>query len=225
LSSNFQLIHDEQGALCAAWPAELKLKPIKVDFLHGRFADRLKRHSGLKEPLARAIGLHKKEALSVIDATAGFGREGMLLALLGCSVFMIEQSHIMAALLQDGLIRARADAVFPTLIKHWVECIEGNAQEWIPKLVAMHSIDVIYLDPMFPSRTKTAAVKKEMQFLHAIVGTQSNDDEALFTVALNAAVERVVVKRPVHAPPLAGKKPNYVIDAGQMRFDVYTKAK
>lgn len=221
-AESFKLVRDNDGALCAQCPPEMKFSPVKVDFLHGRYAERLRNNNGLKEPLAKAIGLHHHQHLTVIDATAGFGREGVLLALLGCSVVMIEQSPIMAALLKDGLERAQRDPTFSTLIAKRIECIEGKAQEWIPEITQKAHIDVIYLDPMFPARTKAAAVKKEMQFLHALVGNQSSDDAQLFKTAQDSLVKRVVVKRPSHAKYLTDEKPAYSVDAGQMRFDVYT---
>ena len=221
--ADFPLIHDATGALCACCPKEMKFSPIKVDFLSGRYAGRLARHHSLDEPLAKAIGLTPHAALTVIDATAGFGREGMLLALLGCSVIMIEQSPIMAALLKDGLLRAKADSAFSALLTQEIECIEGRAQEWIGSLTSSRHIDAIYLDPMFPLRTKTAAVKKEMQFLHAVVGNQSGEDDDLFAAALASGVSRVVVKRPANAKPLGDKAPDYSVSGGQMRFDVYRR--
>lgn len=221
--SGYWLAIDQDGSLAAFSPKEKKQNPIKVDFLSGRYANRLHHHDGLKEPLAKAVGLHGNSSLNVIDATAGFGRDAMLLALLGCKVIMIERSPMMAALLQDGLKRAQTDPIFASLIPEKIHCIEGDAIELIPNLLLTQPVDVIYLDPMFPERTKTAAVKKEMQFLHALLGHESVDTTELVELAYATYVSRIVVKRPSAAKPLASNLVHHSVPAGQMRFDVYLK--
>lgn len=224
MSEKFWLAKNEHRELCAYSDESINLAPIKVDFLHGRFANRLRQNSGLKEPLAKAVGLRGKQSLTVIDATAGFGRDSMLLAILGCSVVMIEQSAMMVALLQDALERAQNNPFYAKIIADKrITCILGPAQQEIPRILMSQPIDVIYLDPMFPTRTKSAAVKKEMQFLHALVGNESDEANALLTIALATSVARIVVKRPMQAPILGDIKPHHSIDAGQMRFDVYLK--
>jgi 16S rRNA (guanine1516-N2)-methyltransferase len=79
---------------------------------------------------------------------------------------------------------------------------------------------VIYLDPMFPERKKSAAVKKEMIHLQQIVG-EDRDSDQLFEAALAAGAHRVVVKRSRHAPHLSGQKPPLVFEGKSCRFDVY----
>jgi 16S rRNA (guanine1516-N2)-methyltransferase len=98
--------------------------------------------------------------------------------------------------------------------------------------------DVVYLDPMFPPRTKSAAVKKGMQILHGLLDTQQSDDEStnqrnleesqLLELALQAAKVRVVVKRPIRATPLGGDssvtpRPSYDVEGSVNRWDVYVK--
>ena len=103
--------------------------------------------------------------------------------------------------------------------------------------------DVIYLDPMFPPRQKQAAVKKGMQILHGLLETQSKksvpdnnlpsfqeeketEEHGLLSSALDAAKLRVVVKRPIKAPPLEESiaKPSYAINGSVNRWDVYVSS-
>lgn len=216
--TDFKLDHDEHGALCVFFIDNSKRKPLKVDFIAGNFARRIKTSLGLNEPLARALDLHPGNR--IIDATAGFGRESMLIAQLGAEVILIEQSPIMAALLKDGIRRAIQDETLSQTVSK-LQLIEGDALQYIPTLCKDIQIDAIYLDPMFPERTKSAAVKKEMQFLHHIVKHQEEQDTLLLMCALKANTRRVVVKRPKKASPLGNIKANHVILAGAMRFDVY----
>ena len=55
--------------------------------------------------------------------------------------------------------------------------------------------DVVYLDPMYPERRKTAAVKKEMAYFHDLVGV-AQDEAELLDAALDTAKKRIVVKTP-----------------------------
>ena len=80
--------------------------------------------------------------------------------------------------------------------------------------------DVVYLDPMYPERRKTAAVKKEMAYFHDLVGA-AQDEAELLDAALNTAKKRIVVKRPRLGKFLDGRKPAYQYTGKSTRFDVY----
>ena len=98
----------------------------------------------------------------------------------------------------------------------------ADATEYMPRLAAENGRpDVVYLDPMYPERRKSAAVKKEMVFFHELVGTAQND-AALLDAALSAATARVVVKRPRLGDFLCGRKPDYQYTGKSTRFDVYS---
>ncbi|MCA9466306.1 MAG: class I SAM-dependent methyltransferase, partial [Nitrospira sp.] len=80
--------------------------------------------------------------------------------------------------------------------------------------------EVIYLDPMFPHKEKSALVKKDMRVLQEVVGPDEDADE-LFTIARTVATNRVVVKRPDYADFLSGLKPQTSIKTKKHRFDIY----
>ncbi|MBF3116629.1 class I SAM-dependent methyltransferase, partial [Pseudomonas aeruginosa] len=81
---------------------------------------------------------------------------------------------------------------------------------------------VIYLDPMFPHRDKSALVKKEMRLFRPLVGDDL-DAPALLQAALALASHRVVVKRPRKAPIIEGPKPGYSLEGKSSRYDIYPK--
>ncbi|WP_294259621.1 class I SAM-dependent methyltransferase [Propionivibrio sp.] len=81
---------------------------------------------------------------------------------------------------------------------------------------------VIYLDPMFPLREKSALVKKEMRLFRPLAG-DDDDAPALLEAALTLASHRVVVKRPRKAPAITGEQPGYVLEGKSSRFDIYPK--
>jgi 16S rRNA (guanine1516-N2)-methyltransferase len=153
----------------------------------------------------------------VVDATAGLGRDAFVLASLGCELTLIERSPIVSALLEDGLARATEDQEIVEIISR-MQLIKESAHKWLQQ--TQQSIDVVYLDPMFPESTKTALVKKEMRVFHELVGVDADADH-LLELALAKAQYRVVVKRPRLAPPLANRESTYSLIGKANRFDVY----
>lgn len=191
--------------------------PVYADFLAGKLAHRRLYGGGKNQLLAKAVGLHKVKSPRVIDVTAGLGQDSFILACLGCDVQMIERSPIIAALVADALERAQHDAVFASL---HLQLIAADSIHFLNNLSSADYPDVIYLDPMFPSRSKSALVKKEMRVLRTVVGDDI-DADALFKLALKIARKRVVVKRSRHAPLLADATPTLQYKGQSSRFDVY----
>jgi 16S rRNA (guanine1516-N2)-methyltransferase len=194
-------------------------KPIMVNFTDSTMEYRLKHGGGRAQALARAIGLKKGWQPAVLDATAGLGRDGFILAYLGCSVHIVERSPILAAMLEDGLKRATLSALTAETAGR-IQFTHTDSKEFLQKLKQQDRPDVIYLDPMFPERGKSSLVKKEMRILRGIAGDDMDAPELLDT-ALHCAWNRVVVKRPRLAPLLGDKVPSHAIKGKTSRFDVY----
>lgn len=191
---------------------------VKVDFLSGQSQYRRNHGGGSKEPIAKAIGIKGKQAITVLDATPGLGRDAFVLAALGASVIMIERSPVAYLLLSDGIRRlALAE---PDLARQFV-LYHANSCDYMRQL-APGSVDAVYLDPMFPHRKKSALVKKEMRLFQVMLGPDE-DADLLLPAAQHAAAKRVVVKRPDSAPLLAGAKPSMAITSKKHRFDVYIR--
>ena len=148
------------------------------------------------------------------------GRDAFVLASLGCQVNMIERSPIIAALLEDGLARAKLDVEIGPWVSQRLSLSFGDSRKCFSALP--FKPDVVYLDPMFPEKGKSALVKKEMQVLKVLIGADS-DASTLFPIAFKVAKNRVVVKRPMQVDYLAGQKPNTSIKSRNYRFDVYIK--
>ena len=85
-------------------------------------------------------------------------------------------------------------------------------------------VDVIYMDPMFPERKKSAKVKKEMQAFHQIVGADEDAAE-LLPLALERAKYRLVIKRSANAGYLADMQPSYSLEGKSTRFDIFALRK
>lgn len=193
---------------------------IMVDFASGAATYRRKFGGGKSEGIAKAVGLHKKAGLHVIDATAGLGRDAFVLASLGATVTLVERNPAVVALLQDGLRRAALDPALAEWLPQRMQLVHATAHQALQQLPAP---DVVFLDPMFPAREKSAAVKKEMAAFHQVVGTD-DDADTLLPLALQLAQKRVVVKRPGYAEFLNQQQPSMSIEGKNNRFDVYVIA-
>lgn len=193
--------------------------PIWIDFLAGKNAHRRQFGGGRGQPLARAIGLKKGETPSVIDATAGYGRDAFVLATLGCQVTLLEQNILLVALLEDALFRSQQDVEVATIAAR-MQVHHTQSIDYLNALSSDKSPHVIYLDPMYPTREKSALVKKEMQLLHQLVGADESSEYVL-AIARQKAVKRVVVKRPKSAPFIADQSPSTSIRSKNTRYDIY----
>lgn len=187
-----------------------------VDFSSGEMNYRREHGGGKNQAIGRAIGLKKLKTVKVLDATAGLGGDAFVLACLGCEVTLIERSPIVAALLKDGLSRGLLDDNISEII-HRMDLVNSDAEDYFLKL--KDKPDVIYLDPMYPYRKKSAKVKKEMQILQNLLGHVENDQ--LLEAALKTAGKRVVVKRPKGAEFLGNSAPSHSIESKKTRYDVY----
>jgi len=190
--------------------------PLQADF-----RPLLRRSGSLRnEAIARAVGLRGNRQLQIIDATAGLGRDAFVLASLGAQVHLIERSPIIYALLHDGHARALQDpALADTAARMTLQ--QGDALGLLPDISEQLQTDVIYLDPMYPEASTKGQVKKDMQFLRALLGPASSA-EPLLQVALTSHCQRVAVKRPNRAAALSTTLvPNHTIQGRHTRFEVY----
>lgn len=196
---------------------------VVVDFVGGAVGHRRRFGGGRGQPIAKAVGLKGGASPSVVDATGGLGRDAFVLASLGCQVTLLERSPVVAALLEDGLSRAARDEEIGAWVSERLRLVHADAVEWMNDLQDGAFPEVVYLDPMFPHRRKSALVKKEMRLLQHLLGGDE-DADALLPAALRIARKRVVVKRPDYAPDLAGMHPSMRITSKKNRFDVYVRA-
>ena len=153
------------------------------------------------------------------DATAGFGEDSLLLAAAGYTVEMFECNPVISALLADALARAASDSrlseAAARMHLHVGDSIAGMAE-----LVAAGTVPyAVYLDPMFPGRTKSASVKKKFQLLHHLEQPCA-DEAALLAAARATGARKIVIKRPVKGPLLADAKPSAQFKGKAVRYDV-----
>jgi len=223
MSADDFVLEQSAAGLSLRWlnpPAQQSsMQPLVIDLVSGKHADRAARATVKNEAIARACGVGKSpQPLHIVDGTAGLARDALVLAALGCKVALIERNPLVGALLQDAL--ARLTLAAPAALKGSLYFAGSTLTAFEP----CASVDVVYLDPMYPKgkhkRDQKSAVKKDMQMFHALVGDDA-DADALLAPALELAQKRVVVKRPTHADFLAGREPNQQVMSNKQRFDIY----
>ena len=212
--TGFALEQSAEG-LQLRWLKHPEMLPLRIDFLAGKSAFRAAQARIKDEAIARACALQKLKSPTILDATAGLGRDALVLAQLGAEVGLNERHPVVRQLLVDAL--ARLHAAMP----EWQQRLYFVQVESLTQ-VAADSFDVVYLDPMYPKgdRKAKAAVKKDMQMFQHLVGPDE-DADMLLSPALRIARQRVVVKRPQHADFLGGVKPNAQVVSKKHRFDLY----
>ena len=187
---------------------------LRADF--SRLLPRLRADRIGRELLVRAARTRGVATPTAVDATAGLGEDSLLLAAAGFTVTMFERDPVIAALLSDALDRAANDSQLAEVVAR-MTLVEGDSVAGLRELG--FSPDVVFLDPMFPERTKSAAVKKKFQLLHHLE-RPCEDEEGLLAAALSARPRKVVIKRPPKGPWLAGAKPSHSLTGKAVRYDV-----
>lgn len=194
---------------------------LTINFTAGALAHRLQFGGGKGQTIAKAMGITSKNKPHILDATAGLGRDALVLANLGCPMTLCEQSAVLALMLETAITDATNDEVFQGILARGFKLFNANAID-LMRSGEIKDIDVIYLDPMYPDRKKTALVKKEMQMLQTLIGHSTDDENAeLLTSALQLARQRVIVKRPKGAPHLTATTPTLSLASKKTRYDIY----
>ncbi|WP_237385733.1 16S rRNA (guanine(1516)-N(2))-methyltransferase RsmJ [Xenorhabdus sp. Sc-CR9] len=227
LAERWNLVHDEDSVMALVLTPERlelrkrdepKLGGIYVDFVAGTMAHRRRFGGGRGEAVAKAVGIKKDYLPTIVDATAGLGRDAFVLASIGCQVRMLERNPVVAALLDNGLQRGYQDEKIGGWLKERMTLIHASSITALTDITPQP--DVVYLDPMYPHKQKSALVKKEMRVFQSLVGADE-DADSLLEPARALAKRRVVVKRPDYAEPLADVKASAAITTKNHRFDIY----
>lgn len=160
------------------------------------------------EPLARACLLDKGEQ-QVFDITGGTGKDLTLLKYFGAKISCFERHPLIYLMLLDAIKRSKMDVKL-----FYLDSI--HLKRFCEELGFFP--DVIYYDPMYPDKKKSALPRKEMQIFKAL-DLKDSDELKVLEAVLKVAKKRVVVKRPIKAPSLLA--PTYSLKGTTTRYDVY----
>ncbi len=207
--AGLELRHDDAGLALVGEGLQLR-----GDF--SRMKARIKPGRLSQELLVKAAKIKDVQGSPLaIDATAGLGEDSFLLAAAGFEVRLYEHNPVTAALLRDALRRAAEDPDLAPIVAR-MELFEEDSVAALPSLDI--APDLVLLDPMFPAKQKSAISKKKLQMLQKLERPCATEEE-LLRAALAAHPRKVVVKRPLKGPYLAGVKPSYSLEGKVIRYD------
>lgn len=197
-------------------------KAVAVDFAGRQLQQRVAGSTVRRDPLARAVGLHRRPQTPVVDATAGLGHDGWVLATLGAPMTWIECSPVLAALLGTALEQAATTATLAATADR-VQLLPGDLCSVLVQVPAA-AREVVYIDPMYPDGSTRGGVGRQAQVLRALhADAPGPGEDELLAAALDHATRRVVVKRPQRADPIAGTAPTRSVAGKAVRFDIYER--
>lgn len=217
----------EDYPLCLLWTGEgwglvsrefSKMNPLVIDFSGKDWQRRLKETKKSGDILSKAL---KKIAGNIaIDSTAGLGRDALHLLALGFHVVAIERHPLLVELLRIAHGRAMDQEDSRSLFSR-LHIISGNSIEYLDGCLGKsEKPDLVFMDPMFVREGKSALSGKEMQIVQVLMDPTPQEDVKLLAAALRVTGDRVIVKRPVLAPPLmAGLRHSQ--KGRSVRYDIY----
>ena len=220
-AKNVALLVEATG-LSLLWLEGSEQYRIQADFCSPAVDYRRTRGGGMGEMISKAVGVRGNRLPTVLDCTAGLGSDAFVLAGLGCEIRLLERVPVVHMLLSDAIQRASVSEV--SAIRMATSRLSllppCDALEFLSAPIEGGRPDVIYLDPMFPNKDKSARSKKEMHVFHEFIGSDM-DSDSLLEAALKVARRRVVVKRPRLAPEMAECTPDNVMEGQRNRYDIY----
>ncbi len=187
-----------------------------IDFDNNKI-DYQRKNISKKNILAKAIGL-KSTPLRVLDLTAGLGIDAIHLSLLGCDVVSLERNPDLFVLLNQAWKKSERHEVKK------IQFIQADAKEFlISRGSSLHkNFDVVYYDPMYPDKKKSALPRKEMKMFRELVGSDSDIDEVIESV-LQMGFKRFVIKRPKNAEILNLIRKPIVFSGTTVQYQVFLK--
>lgn len=184
---------------------------FSVDFVANRQNYQKKKSNMKSELLSRALGAGKY-GLNVLDLSAGLAVDAVFLAQLGYQVTAIERNPLIFLALEEALTHK---------LELSLQFKFGEALDYL-NAGGPAGPEIIYFDPMFPEKTKSALPRQEMVFFRNLVGGDEDALQILECAMKKPGVKRVAVKRPVKAPALL--KTATTIEGKLVRFDLYQGA-
>ncbi len=159
----------------------------------------------------------------VIDGTAGFGYDGLILASACGSITLIEKNPIIALLLFFEKYTMSQNTNWQKLLDK-INIIFDDINQFSLMQKQQEIADVVYLDPMFPKGSYQAKVSKTMQSLHLLADAPNEKEAQMLFYQAKTCLHfqgKLVVKRPIYAKPLANMLPNHQVGNDVIRFDIY----
>jgi hypothetical protein len=156
--------------------------------------------------------------ITVLDITAGLGRDALILQRNNFQVVMFECNLMLVIILNYARIKG--------YFKPNTTIIHSNSYDYLltNEIKSISQKCNIYFDPMF-KQNKVAKAKKDMQYIEILSQYNNSDhsDEIVFDLCYNLkAINKIIVKRDNKQQPIkTDYKINYSLKSKLIRLDVY----
>lgn len=208
LKNNLELDQDESGYVLR----DSEGRNLQINFDKNK-ADYFRRNLSIKNDLlSKALGISKGNR-RVLELSSGLGIDSVHISSLGAELTSIERNPIIYFLLIEAQKKSARQEV------KRIQFLYQDALEYL-KSLKPNSFDVVYFDPMYPQKKKSALPKQEMLVFRGLVGDDLDAQKVL--LAALEKFKRVVIKRPVIAGPLLSPV-THSFEGKSVRFDIYSK--
>jgi len=184
--------------------------PVKIyiDFNDPKFIE--KNNQRLHDKKDVFWKIFSQNNATVLDCTAGFGRDSFLLESMGHDVTMIENSPIVAMLLKNALRRSNNINI---------KLFFGNAYDYMKH--SNEKYDYIYIDFMFEKLKNKSLSSKNDEALK-MISFNDNNKNKIIQLAQSVSNKKVIVKEPRNT--VSGiLKPNYIIKTKLLKYNIYLR--
>ncbi|MBC7421609.1 MAG: class I SAM-dependent methyltransferase [Bdellovibrio sp.] len=207
----FNLSHFEKIDFTAPSPViyDSAGNKFSIDFNENKLNYHKKKGSIKTELLSRAMGAGKA-GNRILDLSAGLAIDAIFLSQLGYEVTALERNPLIYLALENAWEKLDKPMSLKFIFSSALDFLQTSQAEF----------EVIYFDPMFPEKIKSALPRQEMVLFRHLVGDDIDAGEVLQAAVKYKNVQRVVVKRPIKAPIL-GLKPHSQVQGKLIRFDLY----
>lgn len=186
---------------------------FSINFIENKQNYAKKKASVKSELISKAAGAGKY-GLNILDLSAGLGIDAVFMAQLGYNVTALERNPLIYLALNEAI--EHCSDLSLKLKFEFTDALEYLKNNKV-------TADVIYFDPMFPEKIKSALPRQEMVFFRNLVGKDEDAAKVLEAAIQAKGIKRVFVKRPISAPALM--KPMSSIKGKLVRFDLYNGVK
>ncbi|MCC2625429.1 MAG: hypothetical protein K0R14_1302 [Burkholderiales bacterium] len=185
-------------------------KPLYIGDIYNKV--HLRKNNLAKELLINAIKVKPNSEILIIDATAGLGKDSVLLGLYGYRVLMFERNPFLATI----IYYAMNNKIIPS---DNLKLIFTNSLDYF-KANSNIAPYAIYLDPMFKKQEKSLA-KKDMQIIQLLTKDDKNVDAELFKLAYPLCNKLIIKRDSKQSALVTTPLPTYSKQGKTIRYDVY----
>ena len=193
---------------------------MQLSFLDPQLMKRLENSPREKDYLRNALG---KGKFRILDATAGLCRDSLRMAFWGHEVCACERDSKLSQLLVTAYTEALADDFYAP----WLNRLKIHALSTEAFLAANphETFDIVVVDSMFPDEKRKGLPKKNIQELKLLVEDDSDNAAELLNFLYDFKWEKkpkkILVKRPLKAPPFPTHKASMAYKGRSHRWDLY----